>query len=190
MAFCTKCGSKLDDNAAFCPNCGTAVGAEPVTQSTEEWSAPAVPPKTTYQAPQPTYQAPQHTYQAPDAPAPATGSVAAPLVLGILAMVFLITSSFGFFFVVLPEYRSYYYIIARLYTYSAIFLSTSIITLVLGAVAKGKASSYAAQGIRDGKITTGKIFGVFGLVCGIVLTVIWSIFFILLTIGAIAGSLI
>lgn len=27
MAFCSQCGTKLDPNARFCPNCGTAVAA-------------------------------------------------------------------------------------------------------------------------------------------------------------------
>ncbi len=37
MAFCSKCGAQTADNAAFCPNCGAAVGqANP--------AASAVPP--------------------------------------------------------------------------------------------------------------------------------------------------
>lgn len=27
MAFCSKCGAQIDDNATFCPQCGTQVGA-------------------------------------------------------------------------------------------------------------------------------------------------------------------
>ena len=33
MAFCTNCGSKLDDNSAFCTVCGTAVKNDVVNQS-------------------------------------------------------------------------------------------------------------------------------------------------------------
>lgn len=33
MAFCTNCGSKLDDNSAFCTVCGTAVKNDAVNQS-------------------------------------------------------------------------------------------------------------------------------------------------------------
>ncbi len=29
MAFCSQCGTQLTDGAAFCPNCGTAVGPAP-----------------------------------------------------------------------------------------------------------------------------------------------------------------
>lgn len=32
MAFCTNCGSKLDDNSAFCTVCGTAVKNDVVNQ--------------------------------------------------------------------------------------------------------------------------------------------------------------
>ena len=33
MAFCTNCGSKLDNNSAFCTVCGTAVKNDVVNQS-------------------------------------------------------------------------------------------------------------------------------------------------------------
>src|SRR5579859_4960239 len=39
MAFCSKCGSAVNDGVAFCPNCGAAVGA-------------AAPPPPPYGAPQ------------------------------------------------------------------------------------------------------------------------------------------
>lgn len=29
MAFCTKCGTQIPEGAAYCPNCGAQVGAEP-----------------------------------------------------------------------------------------------------------------------------------------------------------------
>ena len=36
MPYCVKCGTQLDDNALFCPNCGTPVysGAKPSTAAT------------------------------------------------------------------------------------------------------------------------------------------------------------
>ncbi len=27
MKFCSKCGGQMEDNAAFCPNCGAPAGA-------------------------------------------------------------------------------------------------------------------------------------------------------------------
>ena len=35
MAFCGNCGTKIDDNAKFCPGCGEAVAA-PATEETKE----------------------------------------------------------------------------------------------------------------------------------------------------------
>ncbi len=32
MAFCGNCGTKIDDNAKFCPGCGKAVEAPPATE--------------------------------------------------------------------------------------------------------------------------------------------------------------
>ena len=29
MAFCTKCGAQIEDNAPFCPSCGASQGANP-----------------------------------------------------------------------------------------------------------------------------------------------------------------
>ena len=57
MKFCTNCGKQLEDNAAFCIECGTPQG---VAATPQEQPAPV--------APQPTYQ------QAPQAQAPADGS--------------------------------------------------------------------------------------------------------------------
>ena len=36
MAFCTNCGSKLDDGVAFCPSCGTKVEAPVAEPKAEE----------------------------------------------------------------------------------------------------------------------------------------------------------
>lgn len=64
MKNCTNCGSPMDDNAAFCANCGTAaVPAAPAP----EMPAPDVQPS--YQAPvQPEPMAQQNTYQTNPAP--------------------------------------------------------------------------------------------------------------------------
>lgn len=54
--YCEKCGTKLEDNARFCPNCGSPVGSENIPKGNEEdninqereqdifeWEAPFVP---------------------------------------------------------------------------------------------------------------------------------------------------
>lgn len=65
--FCQNCGSNLDNNAAFCPNCGTAApkaeAAAPQPVAAAPVATPA--PEQTYTAPQQTYTAPQQTYTAP-----------------------------------------------------------------------------------------------------------------------------
>ena len=33
MSFCTKCGSKIEENVHFCPQCGTPVDAQPAQAS-------------------------------------------------------------------------------------------------------------------------------------------------------------
>lgn len=43
MAFCGKCGSQLRENATFCANCGTPVGA-PAAPSQPVAGTPATPP--------------------------------------------------------------------------------------------------------------------------------------------------
>ncbi|MGA3214001.1 MAG: zinc ribbon domain-containing protein [Terriglobales bacterium] len=80
MAFCTKCGTKLEDNARFCTACGTTQGA----------AAPAAPPA--YAAP----PAPMQVAPAPVAagvPAPTQGSGALKIILiilGVLAILFVL----------------------------------------------------------------------------------------------------
>ena len=79
MAFCGNCGTKMEDNQRFCPECGTDVtGAAPAQQAAEPvqtFEQPAVTPPVVEQAPvveQPvTYQpaAPQPEAQAYTPPA-------------------------------------------------------------------------------------------------------------------------
>jgi uncharacterized membrane protein len=48
MAFCAKCGTQVRDNAAFCPNCGAAVGQANTAGSA---TPPPPPPPESYSAP-------------------------------------------------------------------------------------------------------------------------------------------
>ena len=38
MAFCSNCGAQLEDGANACPNCGTAVGANPEVNAAQSTS--------------------------------------------------------------------------------------------------------------------------------------------------------
>ncbi len=74
--FCSKCGAQIDDQAQFCPQCGTTspVMAQP----------PAPPPGPTTQ--QPPYAAPgQYVPQYTPQP-PTDGQATASLILGILSV--------------------------------------------------------------------------------------------------------
>lgn len=74
MAFCPNCGTRLNDGAKFCTNCGFAVASvthvspvqpeKPVTVR-EPASQTCEAPAQEYQAPQQSYQAPQQNYQVP-----------------------------------------------------------------------------------------------------------------------------
>ena len=35
MAFCPKCGSKVEDGTTFCPNCGSKLGVEKAAPKTD-----------------------------------------------------------------------------------------------------------------------------------------------------------
>ena len=70
--FCQNCGFNLDDNAAFCPNCGNAVAKADASiyTSTAPVATPApeqtyAAPQQNYTTPQPVYNVPQPTYNAP-----------------------------------------------------------------------------------------------------------------------------
>lgn len=77
MAFCTKCGAKMDDDAKFCAACGKPVGdAEPAAPAEPEVSAtetPASPEEAAPEAP-----AAAETPAAPEAGTPASPPPAVP----------------------------------------------------------------------------------------------------------------
>ncbi len=43
MKVCPKCGAQLDDNVAFCVNCGTALNAQPAPEAPAAPAAPEAP---------------------------------------------------------------------------------------------------------------------------------------------------
>lgn len=62
--FCSHCGTRIPDNAAFCPQCGSpTVAAQQQTQQTQQQyyaasSAPQASQQTSWQPPVPAYGAP------------------------------------------------------------------------------------------------------------------------------------
>jgi len=68
MAFCTKCGSNINDGVSFCPNCGAAIGAAPPQGSGPSAPPPYTPPYNPQSPPNPQYP-PQY----PPYPAQASG---------------------------------------------------------------------------------------------------------------------
>ncbi|GHV44259.1 hypothetical protein FACS1894204_01090 [Synergistales bacterium] len=71
MPFCEHCGTKLEDDTAFCPKCGVAAGSYEggsgsYAPPAPSWQSPAPQLFTpTYQPPAPTYQSPQPQYAGP-----------------------------------------------------------------------------------------------------------------------------
>ena len=68
--FCTNCGETLEDDAVFCPECGTRFDTVPTAEEAEP--APEVRPE-----PQPEPRPEQVQYTAPPAPAPEPAPVPA-----------------------------------------------------------------------------------------------------------------
>lgn len=82
MAFCTKCGTKLEDNARFCTACGTTQGTAPPASS-------APPPFASPPATVPVASVPVIV----TAPPPAQGGGALKvilIILGVLAVMFVL----------------------------------------------------------------------------------------------------
>jgi zinc-ribbon domain len=64
--FCRQCGSRLPDNATFCPSCGAAVEAPPPAAETRSEAPPSPPTLPAYKAAPPPAAAPPD--RPPDAP--------------------------------------------------------------------------------------------------------------------------
>ena len=77
MTFCPECGTKNEDNAAFCGNCGSTLQQEAPTQPQQPPSQGYQQPQSGYQQPpQSGYQQPQSGYQQPMRPPGGSQSMA------------------------------------------------------------------------------------------------------------------
>ena len=63
--YCPNCNGVVEQNAAFCPHCGTPFTAQQQPPQPQYQQPQYQAPQPQYQAPQPQYQAPQPQYQAP-----------------------------------------------------------------------------------------------------------------------------
>lgn len=149
--FCQNCGNQLPEGAAFCGSCGAKAEVQTVPQQ-PAYEAPQQP---AYEAPQqPAYTAPQPTYQQPVQAAPAQNANSPALdSLATSTMIF------GILGLALSE--------------------LGIPGIIFSAIGKNKASEYISRaGSLSGKAKVGSILAKIGLPLGIVMTVVWFIYFI------------
>ena len=175
--FCSKCGTKAAEGAAFCANCGNAlnvapVAEAPVVEATPVAEAPVVAEpvvaEPVVEAPvaeapvaeapvAPTYQAPAYQQAPTFTAAPVQPVDAGSLMIkGILALA---------------------------------LCWTGIAGLILGSMAKKMAAQFMAAngGQIFGKAKTGSILGRIGFGFGLGFTIWWGIYFIVIV--GILGSI-
>ncbi len=74
---------------------------------------------------------------------------------------------------------------------SLVLAEGGILGIIFGAIGKAKAKAFAAQneGIVTGKAKVGKILSTLGLVFGIIMTIFWVIYIIVIAAAAANGAL-
>ena len=155
--FCHNCGTALDEGVKFCPNCGAPIAApeaeEPIAPTVEEPVASVVEP--VYE--QPVYEQPAApVYQQPVYRDPIVNEEAASLstpilVFGIMGLAFACTFWLSF------------------------------LGIIFSAIGKGKVKAFlAAGGQLSGKAKVGNILAKVGLIVGIILTVFFVIYLIVI----------
>ena len=158
---CQNCGSALEDGAKFCPNCGEPV-AVPEVDTPEEAAAEIV-------AEEPVVEAP--VYQAPAAPvyqAPVVEPTVDPALNGM-------SKSILIFGIIGLAFSCSFYL--------------SLLGIIFSAIGKGKVKAFlAAGGQLTGKAKVGNILAKVGLILGIVLTVFFVIWLIVVIAAAVKGT--
>ena len=171
MTFCKHCGCQIEDGSAFCGVCGKPQNVNPAPQA-PQYAAPqyAAPQAPQYAPPQygvpqaPQYAAPQYQpvpVAPPDDSVPGKGLGIPSMILGILALFFVLLWFSG---------ESGFVVCSLLF---------SIASIVLGAIAKSKAN---AAGKSNGMANA-------GVVCSIVTLAIFTFFLVigLIVAGSVMG---
>ena len=162
MPFCTKCGSQVNDQVAFCPNCGASM-----TPDANTYQQPQQPQQT-YQQPQQTYQQPQQAYQQPmmyvKPKIPGRGYGISSMVLGIIGLVYSFYCIIAVAGAVSVANSFYYYD----YSYASSVISSSlVVTVIIFSILSILATSFGmlarGRGYRNGVSTSGVAMGIVGL---------------------------
>lgn len=163
--FCHNCGNALEDGAKFCPNCGTPV-AVPEVHTPEEPAAEKIAETV---CEEPAVEAP--VYEAPAAPvyqAPVAEPAVDPTLNGM-------SKSILIFGIIGLAFSCSFYL--------------SLLGIIFSAIGKGKVKAFlAAGGQLTGKAKVGNILAKVGLILGIVLTVFFVIWLIVIIVAAISNG--
>lgn len=160
--FCSNCGNQIPEGSLFCGNCGTKVEAPAAPQPA--YKAPQQP---AYQAVQePVYVAPQPAYQAVQQPvqvAPAVNNANDPELNSLATN----TMIFGIIGLALSE--------------------LGIPGIILSNIAMNKAAEFESKaGSLYGKAKVGRRLAKPGKIVGIIMTIFWAIYFLVIMIAAMA----
>ena len=160
--YCQNCGTQIDDSVKFCPNCGTPVAVQEAVQEEQTVIAQNYEQPAYQQPAAPVYQQPaEPVYQQPTVESnPEANALSTPiLIFGILGI------AFG---------CSFY---------------LSFLGIIFSAIAKGKVKAFlAAGGVLSGKAKVGNILAKVGLILGIVLTVFFVIWLIVIIAAAVESG--
>ena len=144
MAFCRKCGTKINDDASFCCGCGAPSDGQPVAQQTSVQIQPVaygyVKPKT-----------------------PGRGLGIAGMVLGIIGLVYT--------FVMMVNVIEYVDSYARYFIGSSLddsIFTAIVICSIFSILAVSLAGSGRHKGYKTGVSTSGIVMGVIGLAMSLI----------------------
>ena len=198
--FCSKCGTKAAEGAAFCANCGNALNAAPVAEAPVA-EAPVVEATPVAEAPvvaepvvaAPVAEAPVVAEPVVEVPVAEAPVVAEPVVEAPVAEAPVAPTYQA------PTYQAPTYQQAPTFTAAPVqpvdagslmirgilalaLCWTGIAGLILGSMAKKMAAQFMAAngGQIFGKAKTGSILGRIGFGFGLGFTILWGIYFLII----------